>query len=204
MADFLARDQRPPPRRVVLRRVEIGVVELGGALNDMPARKPDRGDSEPAARAIAFVADEDLAGDRIALPAVGGTCQRPGEHELGGRVPIRNRARDRWGPLGRDRGIDLEPEVRAVAGPMIGRPRVIGDCRGQRGKCRSANQRDSNDGFHVVTPCKVLFVNGFPVRPAHCRLRNGRVCLSRRPVKQPGGTPARSPAARFRFSDSGR
>ena len=93
VADLLAGHRRAPRRRVILRKSVIGVVELGRALGDMAARQPDRGDAEPAVLAVGGVADQDLAGLRLAGPAVAAArAVRALDH--GRLVPVGDRGRD--------------------------------------------------------------------------------------------------------------
>src|SRR5829696_43225 len=57
VADFLAHHQVPPGGGVVLRGVEVRIVDLGGALRDVLTAYPDLGESQPAVVAVLPVAD---------------------------------------------------------------------------------------------------------------------------------------------------
>src|SRR5215218_2323709 len=57
VADLLAHYHLSPRGRVVLRGVEVSIVDLGSALHDVAAANPDLSQAEPAVGAIRCVAD---------------------------------------------------------------------------------------------------------------------------------------------------
>src|SRR5919112_3960116 len=73
VTDLLAHYQVPPRGLVVLRGIEVRVVQLGRGLRDVLAANPDLSDAQPAILAVGTVADlhpptRRTAGIRVGLP----------------------------------------------------------------------------------------------------------------------------------------
>src|SRR6266536_1612929 len=87
--DLLADDQLPPGGGVVLGGVEVGVVELDGALGDVHAAgHRDRRHAQPAGVAVGRVADLHAAGGRLAGTGVAGPTGGDRRVEYGGLAPV--------------------------------------------------------------------------------------------------------------------